>query len=341
MGKRQDNPLPGLVVVDKPSGPTSHDVVARVRRLAATRKVGHAGTLDPMATGVLVLGVGKATKLLTWVTGHSKTYEATIRLGVATTTDDAEGEVLNARGCPELPPQRLEEAIGRLRGDILQVPSTVSAIKVDGKRAYALAREGADVVLEARPVSIHRFDVLAAPRILDLDVEDGGQNRRIRAVDVDVVVDCSSGTYIRALARDLGEDLGCGAHLTALRRTRVGDFGLGDALTLDQLEHRSLPPLERGAEPAPEHVGVSRIPLIPLGEAATAMFPALHLTADEASRFAHGQAPRRTREQIDAARADRPDATRFAVIAPDGAVMGIVEAQGQRVKTLLVFEGGR
>ena len=164
MARRPDNPRPGLLVIDKPQGLTSHDVVSRVRRLAHTRKVGHGGTLDPMATGVLVIGIGKATKLLTWVSGHSKEYRATIRFGVATNTDDAEGVATAAVGCASLSEEQLEAALAPLRGDIMQVPSTVSAIKVNGKRAYALARAGEDVELEARSVRISRLEVLAPPR---------------------------------------------------------------------------------------------------------------------------------------------------------------------------------
>ncbi len=213
---------PGLVVVDKPAGMTSHDVVGRCRRIFATRRVGHAGTLDPMATGVLVLGVERATKILGLLTAAAKSYSATIRLGQATSTDDAEGDVARSVDARHLTSQAIEAAVGGLRGDIHQVPSTVSAIKVAGKRAYKLVREGQAVELPARPVRIDRFEV-----------------RGLRAagacVDVDVEVDCSSGTYVRALARDLGAALGVGGHLTPLRRTRVGRFGLEQAYGLDEL----------------------------------------------------------------------------------------------------------
>lgn len=212
----------GLVIVDKPAGLTSHDVVSRCRRLFSTRKVGHAGTLDPMATGVLVVGIERATKIMGLLTMTSKSYTATIRFGQSTSTDDAEGEVLQAHSAAALTDDQIGEAVAALRGDIEQVPSTVSAIKVDGKRAYALARAGETVELAARPVRIDRFDVLEIRRAGDL-------------VDADVVVDCSSGTYVRALARDSGAALGVGGHLTALRRTRVGDFGLDQARTLEQL----------------------------------------------------------------------------------------------------------
>ena len=242
MARRPDNPRPGLLVIDKPQGLTSHDVVSRVRRLAHTRKVGHGGTLDPMATGVLVIGIGKATKLLTWVSGHSKEYRATIRFGVATNTDDAEGVATAAVGCSSLSEEQLEAALAPLRGDIMQVPSTVSAIKVNGKRAYALARAGEDVELAARPVRISRLEVLDPPRPAECILEETDADNApdvqalsgpVRVVDVDVVVECSSGTYVRALARDAGEALGVGAHLTALRRTRVGDVPLETAMTLE------------------------------------------------------------------------------------------------------------
>ncbi|OHV04049.1 tRNA pseudouridine(55) synthase TruB [Mycobacterium talmoniae] len=201
---------------------TSHDVVARCRRIFGTRKVGHAGTLDPMATGVLVIGVDRATKILGLLTTDTKSYAATIRLGQTTTTEDAEGELVQQVSAAQLTGDAIGGAIAALRGDIAQVPSAVSAIKVDGKRAYRLAREGQHVELAARPVRIDRFDLLALRRVGEL-------------IDVDVEVDCSAGTYIRALARDLGAALGIGGHLTALRRTRSGQFGLDQARTLDEL----------------------------------------------------------------------------------------------------------
>ncbi|MDO5081690.1 MAG: tRNA pseudouridine(55) synthase TruB [Buchananella hordeovulneris] len=218
----------GLVVVDKPQGLTSHDVVGKLRRLAGTRKVGHAGTLDPLATGVLVVGVGAATRLLTHLSGTTKSYTATIRLGQATDTDDAEGQVVAGGGCRELAEQTLAAEIARLTGDILQVPASVSAIKVDGQRAYARVRQGQGVQLAARPVTVSRFEVVSPPR--PARAADGTP-----VLDVDVDIDCSAGTYIRALARDLGKQLGCGGHLTALRRTRVGAYRLDAAHTLEEL----------------------------------------------------------------------------------------------------------
>ena len=212
-----------VLLVDKPAGITSHGVVARARRALGTRKVGHAGTLDPMATGLLVLGVGTATRLLTYIVGADKTYETTIRLGAASNTDDAEGElgpVASDSALAAVSDEAIARGVAALTGDILQRPSAVSAIKVDGKRAYARVRDGEDVELAARPVTVRRFEVLA------IDREHG-------FIDVAAVVECTSGTYIRALARDLGNGLGVGGHLTALRRTRVGPFLVQDAATLD------------------------------------------------------------------------------------------------------------
>ncbi|BDU07607.1 tRNA pseudouridine(55) synthase TruB [Nocardia cyriacigeorgica] len=214
--------LGGLLIVDKDGGLTSHDVVARCRKLLRTKKVGHAGTLDPMATGVLVLGVERATKLLGLLTLTTKAYTATIRLGQATTTDDAEGEILSTQSAAAVTEADIAAGIAALTGEIQQIPATVSAIKVDGERAYARHRAGEEVRLAARPVTVHRFDLLDRRTAGDF-------------IDLDVVVECSSGTYIRALARDLGEGLGVGGHLTALRRTRVGPFTLDHARTLDQL----------------------------------------------------------------------------------------------------------
>ncbi|BBY91149.1 tRNA pseudouridine synthase B [Mycobacterium gallinarum] len=215
----------GLVVVDKPAGMTSHDVVGRCRRIFGTRKVGHAGTLDPMATGVLVVGIERATKILGMLTVTDKSYAATIRLGQTTSTEDAEGEVLQTVSASGVGQAQIETAVAALRGEIDQIPSAVSAIKVDGQRAYKLAREGQTVELAPRRVRIERFDVLSVRHEGDL-------------VDVDVDVDCSSGTYIRALARDVGAALGVGGHLTALRRTRVGTFELDQAARLEDLAER-------------------------------------------------------------------------------------------------------
>jgi tRNA pseudouridine55 synthase len=218
--------LGGLLVVDKAGGMTSHDVVARCRKLLRTRKIGHAGTLDPMATGVLVLGVERATKMLGLLSLTTKAYTATIRLGQATVTDDAAGEVVSTTPAGHLTDTEIASGIAGLTGDIEQVPATVSAIKIGGERAYARARAGEQVRLAARPVTVSRFDIRERR-----DIDTG----TTRFVDLAVVVECSSGTYIRALARDLGAELGVGGHLTALRRTRVGPFTLDHARTLDRL----------------------------------------------------------------------------------------------------------
>jgi tRNA pseudouridine55 synthase len=249
----------GLIILDKPAGMTSHDVVAKVRRITGTRRVGHAGTLDPMATGVLVLGVERSTKLMNHLILTDKTYRATIRLGVATGTDDAEGEVLSTGSAAGLDRGAIEGGIGILTGQILQRPSSVSAIKVDGERAYALVRAGRPVDLAARPVTIERFEILSGPRYAG------------DCCDLDVQVDCSSGTYVRALARDLGELLGVGGHLTALRRTRVGVFGLEQALTLDELTELVDPIM------------------LPLPQAIAGTMPVRRLKPDEASELTFGR----------------------------------------------------
>jgi tRNA pseudouridine55 synthase len=245
----------GLVIVDKPSGMTSHAVVSRIRRLAGTRRVGHAGTLDPMATGVLVVGVERATRLLGYLAGKDKAYDATIRLGQATVTDDAEGEVTAQTPAGGIDRARIEQAVSRLTGPITQVPATVSAVKVSGRRAYALARAGEEVELAPRAVTVFSFDVLDVRRTGDL-------------LDVDVAVVCSSGTYVRALARDLGRLLGVGGHLTRLRRTRVGPYDLSRARTLEQL-------------------AVS-LDVTPIGDAAAAAFPRRDVGPEEARIVLHG-----------------------------------------------------
>ncbi len=246
----------GIVVVDKPSGWTSHDVVGRVRRLADTRKVGHAGTLDPMATGVLVLGVGRATRLLGHLQLTDKEYLATIRLGQSTITDDAEGDVVSTTPAGHVDTDAIAAAMAPLTGSIEQVPSAVSAIKVDGQRSYARVRAGEDVELPARPVTVETFDLDEVRR--DDEV-----------VDVDVRVVCSSGTYVRALARDLGSALGVGGHLTMLRRTRVGGFDLASAHTLDEL--------------------ASAFVMTDLDTAARSSFPTLDLTEAQAADVRFGR----------------------------------------------------
>lgn len=261
----------GLLLVDKPAGMTSHDVVSQVRRLAATRRVGHGGTLDPMATGLLVLGVNAGTKLLQYVTGLSKTYLATIRLGVATSTDDFEGEVTRQTNVGfELSAGALDLHLEHYRGDIMQVPTSVSAIKVDGKRAYALVREGSAVELAARPITVHRFEIIGEPR-------QSQAPRGTRTVDFDVVVECSSGTYIRALARDIGVDLGVGGHLTALRRTTTGPWTVNEADTLAELT-------EVGEGGGPLRV-------LSMGRACEVLFSQVLISDSSARRFMNGQAP--------------------------------------------------
>jgi tRNA pseudouridine55 synthase len=219
----------GLIIINKPGGMTSHDVVSKIRRVVKTRRVGHAGTLDPMATGVLVIGVERATKLLNYLPLDAKCYRATIRLGAATDTDDAEGAELHGADASGLDTPAIEAAMMTFTGEISQVPSSVSALKIDGERAHALVRAGADVQLDARPVTVTHFQLASAPR------PEG------RYLDFEVDVACSSGTYVRALARDLGRTLGVGGHLTALCRTSVGPFSLSDAVTLDELAERAEP----------------------------------------------------------------------------------------------------
>ena len=283
----------GLVVVDKPAGLTSHDVVARLRRILRTRKVGHAGTLDPMATGVLVCGVGRGTKLLGHLALDTKAYAATIRLGATTTTDDAEGEVVDTADASGIADAAVAAGIAALTGPILQVPSTVSAIKVDGRRAYARVRAGEEVVLPARPVTVSAFTLLA--------------RRGPDLADLDVVVECSSGTYVRALARDLGAALGVGGHLTALRRTRVGPFRLEQA--------RALPELEA----AP---GLS----LELADAVAVAFARRDVDADAAAALAHGR-PLPV--------AGLPGT--YGVFAPDGRVLALVAERDGAARPVVVL----
>ncbi|MEP6631740.1 MAG: tRNA pseudouridine(55) synthase TruB [Lapillicoccus sp.] len=277
----------GLLLVDKPAGWTSHDVVSRVRRVCGTRRVGHAGTLDPMATGVLVLGVGRATRLLTFLVGCDKTYAATLRLGQTTVTDDAEGEVLAEVDASGVTREALLAAVAGLTGPIAQVPSSVSAIKVEGKRSYARVRAGEDVALAARPVTVHRFDVLA--------LRPQGPY-----VDVDLEVEVSSGTYVRALARDLGAALGVGGHLTALRRTRVGQFDLAATTALGALDPE---------QPAP---------LVPLATAARTQLLAHDLTEMEADAVGHGRRIPSALMGEKVVAAFAPDGTLVAVLDESG-----------------------
>ncbi|MGO1524005.1 MAG: tRNA pseudouridine(55) synthase TruB [Nesterenkonia sp.] len=280
MGKRQRPEETavgsGIVLVDKPTGWTSHDVVGRVRKLAGTRKVGHAGTLDPAATGVLVVGINRATRLLTHIVGVDKTYTATVRLGEATTTDDAEGEVTATRFANAITKDDVAEAVQRLTGEIMQVPSSVSAVKVDGRRAYDRVRQGEEVELDARPVTVSRFDVQHIRRV------DGG-----KLIDLDVEVLVSSGTYVRALARDLGELLDTGAHLTALRRTAVGPYSQDQCLRLDELGSvNSDGDSDIGGDDDADEAAFG---YIGLAEAAAQLFPARTLSAEEAEHLRHGR----------------------------------------------------
>jgi tRNA pseudouridine55 synthase len=284
----------GLVIVDKPAGMTSHDVVGRCRRVFGARRVGHAGTLDPMATGVLVIGVERATKILGLLTATDKSYAATIRLGQTTATDDAEGDVLQTVATDAVTDAQVAAAVAALRGEIEQTPSAVSAVKIGGQRAYKLVREGLAVELAARTVRIDRFDVLAIRR------DDG-------LVDVDVEVDCSSGTYIRALARDLGTGLGVGGHLIMLRRTRVGRFGLGEARTLDELAEQ--PRLSYS-----------------LDEACLLAFPRRDLSVEETESARHGRA-------LEPAGIDGV----YAATAPDGHVIALVVDGPTRAKFVAVL----
>ena len=287
----------GLIVVDKPGGMTSHDVVARIRRFARTRRVGHGGTLDPMATGVLVIGVGRATRLLTYVIGADKCYAATIRLGQSTVTDDAEGDVISTASAGGLTDEAIRAALAALTGEIDQVPSAVSAVKIDGQRAYKRVRDGESVELPARRVTVSRLDVLAIRR----DQPD--------VVDVDVQVACSTGTYIRAIARDAGLALRVGGHLTALRRTAVGGFTLAEAATLDELEQR-----------APEVVD------LPLAAAAARFFTRRDASPAEAKVLSHGG-------PLEAVGHTGP----YAVFDPAGQLIAIVSERAGRARAEIVL----
>jgi len=364
----------GLVIVDKAGGMTSHDVVARIRRLAGTRRVGHAGTLDPMATGVLVVGVEKATRLLGYLMLTEKEYAATIRLGQSTTTDDAEGEPVGeaAARAGDVSPELVYAGIARLTGKIMQVPPGVSAIKVNGERAYKLTRAGAAPELAARPVTVYSFTVTSVRPAGDF-------------LDIDAVIRCSSGTYIRALARDLGAGLGVGGHLTALRRTAVGPYHLDQAHTLEELENKdpseertrpTLHPQSATAAspgglpaPAPEaSTADATVPtaapastaatpvswVTPLAEAAAAAFPRIDLSADDARRLAQGaRLPFPSAPSISGLPSApltseltptplTPEVSLIpgapiAAFAPDGTLVALVTAESGRLRSLAVF----
>jgi len=294
----------GLVLIDKPSGWTSHDVVARLRKLAGTRRVGHAGTLDPMATGLLLIGVNSATKLLTFLVGENKTYEATIRLGASTITDDKESEftdVASTDAVSVITSSQIEAALDSFRGPISQRPSSVSAIKVDGQRAYDRVRSGEDVKLVERPVTIHKFEVIGAPTLVT-----EGENTFL---DFDAVIDCSSGTYIRALARDLGEALGVGGHLTSLRRTKIGSYDVSSAQTLENLTPETLEVLD-------------------ISSAARLQFVTRTLSVQEEIDLRHGK-----RIAQVGATAKEP----VAAFSELGKLVAMIVNAGESVKSLVVF----
>ncbi|WP_224756234.1 tRNA pseudouridine(55) synthase TruB [Streptomyces sp. col6] len=289
----------GLVIVDKPSGFTSHDVVAKMRGIARTRRVGHAGTLDPMATGVLVLGVEKATKLLGHLALTEKEYLGTIRLGQNTVTDDAEGEITSSADASGVTREAIDAGVAALTGDIMQVPSKVSAIKIDGKRSYARVRGGEEFEIPARPVTVSSFRVY--------DVREAVAEDGTPVLDLIVSVVCSSGTYIRAIARDLGAGLGVGGHLTALRRTRVGPYGIDAARTLDQHQEE--------------------LTVMPVAEAAASAFPRWDVDERRAGLLLNG------------VRLDMPayPPGPVAAFGPDGRFLVLVEEQKGKAKSLAVF----
>lgn len=299
--------IPGLLLVDKDPDWTSHDVVAKVRGLAGTRRVGHAGTLDPMATGLLIIGLESATKLLTFLVGENKTYTATIRLGATTITDDREGEI-TAQAPAELVQaitvEQIENALAGLRGPIMQVPSSVSAIKVDGQRAYAKVRSGDEVKLAARPVTIHKFEITSELR------REGDQ-----FVDIDVLVECSSGTYIRALARDLGAALGVGGHLTALRRTKVGRYSVDQASRIDNIDR-------------------AHLQILSSADAARQQFVSLDLTGQDEIDLRHGK-----RLALPEALAKHPKGEPIAAFSTTGALVAMLERSGGQLKSQVVFAG--
>ncbi|MFE0678569.1 tRNA pseudouridine(55) synthase TruB [Streptomyces sp. NPDC058867] len=300
MTQKQTTP-DGLVIVDKPSGFTSHDVVAKMRGIARTRRVGHAGTLDPMATGVLVLGVEKATKLLGHLALTEKEYLGTVRLGQTTLTDDAEGEITGSTDASKVTRAAVDAGIAKLTGDIMQVPSKVSAIKINGVRSYKRARDGEEFEIPARPVTVSSFTVYD---VRDTVAEDGTP-----VMDLVVSVVCSSGTYIRALARDLGADLGVGGHLTALRRTRVGPYRLDSAKTLEQLQ--------------------AELTVMPVAEAATAAFPRWEVDTRRAGLLLNG-----VRLEMPQEYAGRGA---VAVFDPEGRFLALVEEHKGKAKSLAVF----
>ncbi len=289
----------GLVLIDKPRGFTSHDVVAKVRKALGTKKVGHAGTLDPLATGLLVLGIESGTKLLTFLVGVDKTYLATIRLGISTVSDDSESEIVEtatAQALLKITPDLIMQEIYKLTGQIQQRPSSVSAIKVDGKRAYDLVREGAAVELKSREVTIHTFELLSSTHS-----QEG-------FIDLEVLVDCSSGTYIRALARDLGQRLGVGGHITALRRTKVGSYDVSEANLITELE---------------------TLRLMPLAEAASELFETITLEGQQVIDLVHGKT-------ITGAGST---SSLIAGLSQKGKLVAVLEPVDSDLKSVVVFQG--
>jgi len=303
----------GLLLIDKPEGWTSHDVVAKLRGIAGTRRVGHAGTLDPMATGLLVIGVNNATKLLTFIVGESKTYTGTIRLGASTLTDDRESEYISTatpEQLIEVTEDQISKAIESLTGEIMQVPASVSAIKVNGERAYAKVRGGDEVKLQARPVTVSRFVQVGPLR----RVTENGHS----FIDFDAIIDCSSGTYIRALARDLGQALEVGGHLTALCRTRVGGYDIGQAQQLEGLTRETLS-------------------VVSNSDAARAQFAARELTPQDAIDLRHGKriaVGEISPAPVVAVRADAP----IAAFDETGALIAMLTKAGSTLKSLVVFQ---
>lgn len=279
----------GIALIDKQQGLTSHDVVAKLRKQLGTKKIGHAGTLDPMATGLLLLGVNSGTKLMQFLSGLDKTYSATIRLGAASSTDDAEGELGETRDASSISPAQIEFELAKLRGEIEQVPSSVSAIKVDGKRAYDLVRKGEEVVLKSRRVTVSRFQVIGELRAVG------------EFLDLDVEVDCSSGTYIRALARDLGEALGVGGHLTVLRRERIGPFDLASSGEVSE-----------------------DVELISNGEVLSKLMPEVQLSRQQEIDLRHGK-------RLDV------KITGVAFATSEGNLVAVVEPKGNQLKSVVVF----
>jgi tRNA pseudouridine55 synthase len=291
--------IPGLVLIDKPTDWTSHDVVAKVRKAVGTKKVGHAGTLDPLATGLLVLGIESGTKLLTFLVGADKTYLATIRLGVSTVSDDSQSEVLEtapASALAMIDSDQILQEIKKLTGVIQQRPSSVSAIKVAGKRAYDLVRAGEEVQLKTREVTVSSFELLSTT-----PTPEG-------FLDLEVRVDCSSGTYIRALARDLGQALGVGGHITSLRRTKVGSFDVSDANQITELEN---------------------LQLTPLSKAASDLFPTISLTDEQVIDLVHGK------------RLAGVESTKslIAGLSARGNLVAVLEPVGSGLKSVVVFQG--